>query len=48
MRIGYLNMTDNSDICPNRFRLYSENGVQVCGRTITGRGSCAGITSSEI
>ena len=27
MSVAYLNMTDSSEKCPDRFRLYNENGV---------------------
>ena len=47
MRVAYLNMTDSSEKCPDGFRQYSENSIQVCGRTITGGGSCSGITFSS-
>ena len=39
MRLAYLNMTDNNEKCPDECRLYSENGVQVCGRPVSSGGS---------
>ena len=47
MRVAYLNMTDSSEKCPNKFRLYSENGVRACGRPVSSGGSCARITFSS-
>ena len=44
MRVAYLNKTDSNEECPDRFRLYSENGVRACGRPVSNGGSCAGIT----
>ena len=44
MRVAYLNMTDSSEKCPDGFSLYSENGVQACGRPVSSGGSCVGIT----
>ena len=44
MRVAYLNMTDSSEKCPDEFRLYSENGVQACGRPVNSGGSCVGMT----
>ena len=44
MKVAYLNMTDSNEECPDGFRLYSENGVRACGRPVSIRGSCVGIT----
>ena len=47
MRVSYLNMTDSSEKCPGGFTLYSENGVRACGRPVSSRSSCVGITFSS-
>ena len=44
MKVAYLNMTDSSEKCPDKFRLYSKNGVRACGRPVSSGGSCVGIT----
>ena len=44
MRVAYLNMTDSNEKCPDGFSLYSESGVQACGRPVSSGGSCVGIT----
>ena len=46
-RVGYLNMTDSSEKCPDEFRLYNESGVRACGRPVSSGGSCVGITFSS-
>ena len=34
MRVAYLNMTDSNEICPDGFKLCSENGVRACGHVV--------------
>ena len=35
MRVSYLNMTDSNEKCPDKFRLYNENGVRACGQPVS-------------
>ena len=43
MKVAYFNMTYSSEKCSDEFWLYSENGVQACGRPVSSGGSCVGI-----
>ena len=44
MSLAYLDMSAPNSKCPERFRLYEENGVRACGRPSTGSGSCISAT----
>ena len=46
MRIADLNITEG-DSCPNGFRMYSEDGVRACGRSVNKSGSCVGTIFSS-
>ena len=32
MRVAYLNMSDSTEDCPQKFKLYEANGIRACGR----------------
>ena len=42
-RVGYLDMSDPSEVCPTGFRLYQSNGVRACGRPDSSVGSCQSV-----
>ena len=39
-RIAYLDMSDSTEECPPRFRLYQSGGVRACGRQSTNDAGC--------
>ena len=43
-RVGYLDMSDASQSCPDALRLYSVSGVRACGRRVSSVASCDSIT----
>ena len=44
MRVAYLNMSDPTEECPPGFRLYNQNGIRACGRSVTSeRGYCQSV-----
>ena len=42
-RLAFLNMSDSTVNCPTGFRLYQSGGVRVCGRSVSGSGSCSSV-----
>ena len=42
-RIAYLDMSNPAQKCPGSLREYGANGVRVCGRPVTGSGSCSPV-----
>ena len=42
-RLAYLDMTDSTENCPFRFRLYQSGGVRACGRATSSVGSCVSV-----
>ena len=42
-RLAYLDMTDSTQNCPPRFRLYQSGGVRACGRANSTEGSCTSV-----
>uniref|UniRef100_A0A1X7UE86 Uncharacterized protein n=1 Tax=Amphimedon queenslandica TaxID=400682 RepID=A0A1X7UE86_AMPQE len=41
--IAYLDMSDATQNCPFRFRLYQSGGVIACGRATSSGGSCTSV-----
>ena len=46
-RVAYLNMSKPSQQCPSTWREYNTSGIRACGRPVTSRGSCPGVSYSN-